>query len=153
MSLPETWIDVIFAKLTLIYGRDFHSRWEGVNIADVKADWAHELSGLEHNPQAVAYALEHLPPSRPPTVLEFRELARKAPKPVFIELPAPMVDRQRLGLQMQKLAHLKALAVSPQDPKSWARRLLSRHQAGEPITPTCLRMARQALAKVPYELP
>lgn len=153
MSLPEKWIDVIFTKLTLIYGRDFLSRWEGVNIADVKADWAHELGGLEHNPQAVAHALEHLPPSRPPTVLEFRDLARKAPKPVFTELPAPMVDRQRMGVQMQKLAHLRSLAVSTQDPKSWAHRLLSRHQAGDPITPTCLRMARQALAKVSHELP
>lgn len=29
MSLPAAWIDKIFTKLTLAYGRDFLGRWEG----------------------------------------------------------------------------------------------------------------------------
>ena len=79
MSLPSNWIDTIFSKLTLIYGRDFAGRWEGMNIADVKADWAHELDGLDASPQRIAYALKNLPASKPPTVLEFRATAWKMP--------------------------------------------------------------------------
>ena len=79
MSLPVFWVDQIFSKLTLIYGRDFSSRWEGMNISDVKADWAHELDGLDKSPQRIAYALKNLPVSKPPTVLEFRATAWKMP--------------------------------------------------------------------------
>ena len=79
MSLPIVWIDQIFTKLTLVYGRDFLSRWEGVNMADMKADWADELDGLDRSPKRVAYALQNLPTSRPPTVLEFRAIAWKMP--------------------------------------------------------------------------
>ena len=79
MSLPIFFIDQIFSKLTLIYGRDFAGRWEGMNVADVKADWAHELDGLDRSPQRIAYALKNLPISKPPTVLEFRATAWKMP--------------------------------------------------------------------------
>lgn len=79
MSLPIVFIDQIFAKLTLIYGRDFAGRWEGMNVSDVKADWAHELDGLDRSPQRIAYALKNLPLSKPPTVLEFRATAWKMP--------------------------------------------------------------------------
>ena len=79
MSLPIVFVDQIFSKLTLIYGRDFAGRWEGMNVADVKADWAHELDGLDRSPQRIAYALKNLPISKPPTVLEFRATAWKMP--------------------------------------------------------------------------
>jgi hypothetical protein len=81
MSLPLPWVDKIFSKLTLIYGRDFIGRWEGLEIADVKADWSHELDGFEKFPDGIAYALKNMPPGKPPTVLEFRALALRAPKP------------------------------------------------------------------------
>ena len=79
MSLPIEFVDHIFSKLTLIYGRDFSGRWEGMNIADVKADWAHELDGLDKSPKRIAYALKNLPTSKPPTVLEFRATVWKMP--------------------------------------------------------------------------
>jgi len=83
MSLPETWVDRIFTKLSLVYGHQFLSRWDGLALADVKADWAHELRGFAQNPNAIAYALEHLPPGKPPTVLEFRAICNspQAPQP------------------------------------------------------------------------
>jgi hypothetical protein len=74
MSLPETWVDRIFTKLSLVYGHQFLSRWDGLAMADVKADWAHELRGFAQNPGAISYALEHLPPGKAPTVLEFRAI-------------------------------------------------------------------------------
>ena len=79
MSLPLPWVEKIFQKLSLVYGRDFLGRWEGIPIEDVKADWAHELAGYEHSPDSLAYALQHLP-VRAPTVLEFRNICQAAPR-------------------------------------------------------------------------
>lgn len=89
MALPSPWVDKIFEKLSLVYGRDFIGRWEGLNIDAVKADWAHELDGFQQRPQAIKHGLETLPPSKPPTVLEFREICRRAPEFAPKALPEP----------------------------------------------------------------
>jgi len=89
MSLPDVWVDRIFTKLALVYGRDFLSRWEGLELDDVKADWAHELSGMAVRPERIRYALENLPASKPPTVLDFRNLCMQARFDELPALPAP----------------------------------------------------------------
>ncbi len=89
MSLPLPWVDKIFAKLTLVYGHDFLNRWRDLDLEAVKADWAHELAGFERHPEAIAFALTALPSGKPPTVLEFSDMARKCPPPVFEALPRP----------------------------------------------------------------
>jgi hypothetical protein len=96
MSLQPALVDMIFTKLTLVYGRDFLSRWEGLDLGHVKDDWGHELAGFAAHPEAIAYALQNLTPGKPPTVLEFRAIARKAPLPEFKELPAPQADREKV---------------------------------------------------------
>ena len=88
----QTLMDVVFTKLSLAYGRDFTGRWEGLNMADVKADWAHEMSGYERNPSAIKYALQNLPHSKPPTVFEFRAIARRAPEMYVPQLDAPAAN-------------------------------------------------------------
>lgn len=88
MAMPSSWVDKIFQKLTLTYGRDFLGRWEGVPLEEVKADWAHELDGYENAPHAIHYALKNLPP-KPPTVLDFRALCQKAPA----GSDAPQIER------------------------------------------------------------
>lgn len=85
MSLPESWVDRIFDKLTLVYGHQFLSRWDGLPLESVKADWARELSRFQQNPGALAYGLENLPATKPPTVLEFRAICGSP--------NAPKVDR------------------------------------------------------------
>ena len=97
MSLPDAWVDRIFEKLTLVYGRAFLDRWRDIDIAAVKADWAHELAGMQQHPHMIAYALEHLPPGEPPTVLQFRDIARKMPPPKVDLLDAPKVDCDRVA--------------------------------------------------------
>lgn len=92
MSLPRSWVDRLFEKLTLVYGRDFLDRWRDLDMDAVKADWAHELAGFKDHPEMLQYALQHLPAGFPPTVLQFREIARKCPPPKFQPLPAPAVD-------------------------------------------------------------
>ena len=144
MSLPIEWVERIFAKLTLAYGRDFLGRWEGVDLADVKTDWAHELEGFGAHPEAIAYALANLPP-RAPTVIEFRAVARRAPAPEAPRLEAPKADPERIKAEMAKLAPLRAAPAREIDRKDWARRHIARHEAGERIRPITLQFAREAL--------
>lgn len=86
MSLPENWTDKIFQKLALVYGRDFTGRYEGIPLEEVKADWAHELSGYQQSPHSIAYALQNLP-EKPPNVLQFRAICRSAPP-----APVPLIE-------------------------------------------------------------
>lgn len=149
MSLPLPWVDKIFLKLTLIYGRDFIGRWEGLEISDVKTDWGHELAGFENWPEAIAHALATCPPGKPPTVLEFRDLARKAPRAKVPALPEPKADPDRVAAELAKLAPIRKAALAPKiDHKAWAKRLIERHNAGEMLNPTTLRFAREALGMV-----
>ena len=146
MSLPASWIEKIFTKLTLVYGRDFLSRWEGLNIDDVKSDWGHELDGFQNFPEGIAHALTHLPSSKAPTVMEFREIARKAPLPEFKALPSPKASPQVVAEQLARLAPLKKIMTRPGD-KAWAPQIIARHEGGEQISPTVLKFA-QAVAGV-----
>ena len=143
MSLPLNWVERIFDKLLLVYGRDFTGRWEGLDISTVKTDWSHELSGFEKHPEAIKHALQNLPASRAPTVYEFRNLCVSAPKTTTFELPAPPAD----PVFVAEIA--KRLRVDPEKPahgmKEWAYRLQTRDKAGERINANQKRCYRAAL--------
>ena len=145
MSLQAELIDMIFTKMTLVYGRDFLSRWEGLNLSDVKTDWAHELGGFAPYPEAIAYALKSLTIGKPPTVLEFRAIALKAPLPQWQELPAPTLQGEKLIAEISKIAALKQRAKDVPGAKDWARAIMGRYNAGENVRPVSLRFAREAL--------
>ena len=142
MSLPAAWVDKIFTKLALVYGRDFTSRWEGLNLSDVKTDWGHELDGYDKHPKAIAYALQNLP-ARPPTVLEFRAMARAAPSETVLALDAPRANAERVAAELEKMAPLRLPTGT--DSREWARRLVSRHEQGERVYPYSLQLAQAAL--------
>ena len=150
MSIPMSWVEKIFQKLILVYGRDFLARWEGVAISDLKADWATELSGLQLWPEAIAHALANLPSARAPTALEFRDLAHKAPRREALALPEAKADPERMAAELSRLAGVKASAAATArvDHNAWARRLRAREAAGERLTPVVSRMVRDALAGV-----
>jgi hypothetical protein len=150
MSLPLPWVDKIFEKLTLVYGQAFLARWRDLDLDAVKHDWAHELAGFEAHPAAIAHALQSLPPDKPPTVLQFRDLARRAPLSELPRLESPPADAQRVAAELAKLATARTTAA-PQsaDPRAWARRICERHQRGERLNRTVLRMAQQAIGAAP----
>lgn len=148
MSLPIAWVDRIFEKLTMTYGRDFMDRWRGLSIADVKTDWAHELSGFQSSPESIAFALQNLPAGNPPTVLEFRAIGLKAPKPAFKMLDAPKADPERVAAELAKLGHKpgqKRVSVGAVDPKGWAKALKAKDESGAKMNPTIRRFYREAL--------
>ena len=141
--LPLEWVDKIFTKLTLVYGRDFSSRWEGMNIADVKVDWAHELSGFQDNGKAIAHALQNLPAAKPPTVLEFRALAQKCPSATVVLPPSEPASVEVVAEGVATLRRLRGGGSAGN--KDWARRIVDRHERGDKIRPYSLKLAQSAL--------
>ncbi len=103
LPLPDSWIERIFEKLSVTYGRAFWNQYEGIAMDVVKANWAHELAGFANHPEGIKHALLTLPPDRPPNVLQFRAIAQKAPPPVFKALPSPPADPERVR------AHIAAI--------------------------------------------
>lgn len=144
-GLPSPWVDRIFDKLTLVYGQSFLRRWADIDLAAVKADWAHELGWYAQQPSAIAWALQNLPTERPPTVLEFRALARKAPVEPAPRLEEPKADPERIAAELSKITPV--LQRKGDDGKDWARLLVERDNAGEKVRPMSLRLARQALGE------
>lgn len=103
------WVDRIFSKLTARYGRDFLSKYEGVDLDLVKSDWAEELAGLQNRPGAIKYALDH-PTAKPPNVIEFKESCGRAPVSAKLALDAPKPDKAVVNAALQKAKE----AVKPQ---------------------------------------
>ena len=145
MSLPASWVDRIWDKLSLTYGQAFLRRWADLDLNAVKSDWAHELAGFEHHPKAIAWALQNLPPEKAPTVLEFKFLARRAPPDELPRLEAPKADPERVAAELAKLAPIKQ-APRGRPSVDWAHRIVAKHDGGGKVAPATLRMAREALA-------
>lgn len=136
-------IDAIFGRMAVRYGTEWLRKWEGVDMAAVKADWKHELKGFSTNLEPLRYALKHLP-VKCPTVAEFRSVANSCPPPEFKQLPAPHAKpelaKQVVGAVKQKLGGLPV-----KDPKDWARKLKARHERGEKLGGHQIAAYRQAL--------
>lgn len=88
---PES-LEAIWADLTIVYGHAFLSRWDGLELADVKASWARELAILEERPECIQYALDNKP-MRPPSAPEFRALALSRPANPQMALPGTDTKR------------------------------------------------------------
>lgn len=141
MSLPVAWVDRIFDKLTLTYGQAFLRRWVDIDLNAVKSDWAHELSGFEAHPKAIAWALQNLPVDSPPTVLQFKFLARRAPPEDLPRLDAQKASPERIAEEMAKLAPVIAKPVR-QANTDWAHAIVAKAARGARVSPTVLGMAR-----------
>lgn len=123
MSLPSSWTERIFAKLTVTYGQRFLGLYAGVDLQAVKDDWGHELRAYAQSPDALKHALSILPVDKPPTVLEFRQLCRSAPQYVTQQLPAP-----RTPPPPRMREAVATIGQDKCDSKQWARDLKEREQ-------------------------
>lgn len=146
MSLPSKAIDRLFDRLAATYGAEWVNRWQGLDSQAVKSLWGHELSAYATRLEAIAWALENLPP-RAPNAIEFKQLCRNAPAPEMPKLPEPKADPERLKAELAKLGEMRAkLSTGPTvDHRAWARRIMGRYEGGEKVNPTTLRFAREAL--------
>lgn len=78
--LPLRWTEEILRRLSVRYGRDFLHKYEGVDLEDVKRDWAEVLGGFADHPEAIEYGLKNLPDHKAPNAAEFAALCRRAPE-------------------------------------------------------------------------
>lgn len=90
--LPLAWIKKIFERFKIVYGPALTGALIGNTDDDlrlVSQGWAEELRNFGPTPQAIKYALDNLPPERPPNLLQFKELCRTGlkamPKPIAVE--------------------------------------------------------------------
>jgi hypothetical protein len=124
MALPLTWIDRIFDRMAVRYGRRFMDQWAGVDLDAVKHDWASELDGLQNAPTSIVYGLANLPDDRPPTVTQFRAICiRGIPSNDKVALPGPRADLSKMQAEFDKLRRPRE---DSGDMKAWARRLKAR---------------------------
>ena len=137
--LPELWMDRIWQRLTVRYGQAFLGRWAGVDLADVKADWAEQLAGFTSRPDCIKYALENLPDDKPPTVAVFKALCNAMPEPNVLKLSAP-----RSAPPAEVIQAIKTV-FKPGDAKAWAYCLQGREAAGEKLSSIQRRFWREAL--------
>lgn len=146
MSLPLPWVDRIFDKLTLAYGRNFLGQWEGMDLNNVKSDWCHELSSYQRMPEAIAFALQNLP-DRPINVIEFRKIAKAAPLPDVPRIEAVRANPARIAAELGKLAPLRVdHATGKRSDTAWAERLKAKDEANpRSVTSTVRTMYRAAL--------
>lgn len=102
MPLQTSWVDHLFAKLTVRYGAAFLRQWPDADPALVKADWAEVLDGVRGD--SLSYTLRYLP-AAPPNAIQFRDLCRRAPAPHQLQLPAPApsADPERVQRIMARL--------------------------------------------------
>lgn len=90
MPLPRSWVDALFAKLSVRYGDAFLRQYGDADPGVLKDDWADVLDGFQRCPEAIAYGLRHLPVDRPPNALQFRALCNNAPPESSLALPRPV---------------------------------------------------------------
>lgn len=98
--LPSAWVEKIFARMQGVYGREFTGQFStgivnGIDagLENAKGVWAEELAGFAKWPEAIGYALEHLP-ERVPNCIKFKELCRNAPRPEPMKLEHKLTAEQ-----------------------------------------------------------
>ena len=103
--LDERWVAKIFQKLTGVYGAQFRAKFsnveDGVDVGLALAmdAWAEELGNFSDCPEAIAYALGHLPTDHAPNAIEFRDICRRyRPKePPALPYKLTPEDHQRIA--------------------------------------------------------
>lgn len=148
-SLPERWVQRIFATMRATYGAAFDRQWQcpaGTDPADHVAQmlehWGRELRGYQQNPGAITYALENLP-EHPPNLIEFKALLRRRPdNNPQARLPMPDVPPAKILEKMASIGKPEA----QDDPRKWARDLEAREKRGDKLTLAQSMAWREALA-------
>ena len=130
MSLPTTWIDRIFTRLQGIYGQQFTGKFsrmdQGVDVGllNAKEVWADELGNFKDWPDAIGYALKHLPSEKCPNAMEFRDICRRATKPDEVVARVEYKPTAEEIAHQRELSHKATAAVKQKqfDGLLWAKR-------------------------------
>ena len=144
-ALPSAWINRLFDRFAVMYGKHWLDLWADVPMADVKDAWRTELGGCTG--EQIGAALKACG-TFPPTLPEFLALCKPAPVPAAhrLFLPAPPRNpnreiRQNVKEEIDKLLDRDR----KRDPKDWARGILRDAAAGTYTIHCGIQMAKQAL--------
>jgi hypothetical protein len=109
--LPTIWIKEIFKRLRGVYGQALMANTWGDDLDDTFKTWAEDLASFKNHPQAIRYALEHLPVDYPPNLLQFKEICQDGIRRIddstkkLEQKPTPE-DRERYNEALEKIKEL-----------------------------------------------
>jgi hypothetical protein len=108
-SLPDRWVQSLWTELRANYG----ARWDRqfptppcppgtepaahamAHVHGIQGVWAKRLGRFQTNPDAIRFALDHLPED-PPTLPQFESLCNRRPDRPQQSLPAPQANPERV---------------------------------------------------------
>lgn len=158
-SLPDRWIQSLWVEMAANYPGQWQRQFPvppcppgtdpaahaQQHIAGIQAVWAKRLGHLQTNPDALRYALDHLP-AHPPSLPDFVALCNRRPDRPAPALNAPRPDPQRV---QQVLAGINRRPPG-RDPLQTLRELADSDAKdgtyrGKPVTLAQRQTYRQAL--------
>jgi hypothetical protein len=157
VQTDQGWIEEIHMRLLTRYADKWLQKWDGLDMAIVRADWARELDGVTTD--GVLFALAHLPPTWPPNAAEFRELIMQRPLPTTAQprLAGPRASKEAVAEGLARLNAVKARFEQPFNSRplaeraQWALDLQQREADGYPLTDMQRQAWRTALQVMPLE--
>ena len=127
--LPRHWVARIFRELQGAYGSRFLENGMDTGMANAHEKWARELAGFADQPERLSKALQSLP-EYPPTLPEFKALARQQSVTLQSALPAPTPDAERRAANLERAA---SVSIKEAPGLAWAYRIRDKHRKGEQL--------------------
>lgn len=132
--IPKDWVQDLFLKIGTRYGNTWANMWDGMDIDLVQDEWAEVLAPYRNIPGAIEHAINHLPTDWPPTMLQFVDLCRRAPRPAERQLPPPKANP---AVVKMALAKARSVTLTSDIGPEWAFRMHARIKSGD-LIPTQL---------------
>lgn len=133
MPLPLEWIDSLFARMAVRYGASWLAKWNGIDIAAVKSDWAQELEGFASNPDAIKYGLVNLPLDFPPNAAQFKAICMNRPDIAPLSLAEGKAKPESVAKVNAKAAELIEMWRN-RKPRQWVDDLRAKQARGETLS-------------------
>ena len=147
-ALPDGWIDRLFERFSLMYGRQWTDTWVGIPMDKVKASWSEDLARFSG--EAIRRAVDHCKAHNkfPPTCPEFVGLCAAFRT---VEANPPKLSVRYAERDPKVMAEI-AKWLEPKrkkDTKDWAREILQLEASGEFNNMHSIKVAKQALGVLP----
>ncbi len=106
-SLPNSWVERLFAVMAAHYGARFADAWHGADPEEMKAAWAQKLAGL--TAEQIRRGIDALDQCKfPPTLPEFIALCRQyTPEAHRLKLPPPRLTPEERAEGRRRFAEMK----------------------------------------------
>jgi hypothetical protein len=103
-ALPESWIESLFERMLLTYGRKFADQWEKADMDKLVAFWVNELAG--YTGPEIKRGVDALSTRDwPPTLPEFKKLCRTPVDSLVAYYEAVAGVQARAGGEFGKWSH------------------------------------------------